>query len=187
MFRAMPWIVWVVLVCSGCSTLPNHFEPAPTSDNKAVVFDIDGTLTPTPWRFWQARGDAARAVRTFSDNGYRIFYITARTPFLQGQIPGWLKDNDFPQGELYLTQNDEDQDDHARFKTRILLQLQQNGWQIEWAFGDSSSDFEAYRAVGVPATRIVALQRECDEECQPGEWRQCLKGWKYWRGTEIAK
>lgn len=171
-------IVLVMLLCSGCATLPNRFDAAAPQQNKAVVFDIDGTLTPTPMRIWQARDDAAETVQHFADQGYRIFYVTARVSFLQWQIPGWLEDNDFPAGALYVTQHDEDEDDHARFKTRILEQLIRDGWRIEWAFGDSTSDFVAYRAAGIPRERIFALQRACDDRCQRGEWNRCLVEWR---------
>lgn len=176
----------IVVLCSGCGTLHNHFETAPPQQNKAVVFDIDGTLTPTPIRIWQARDDAAMVVRHFADQGYRIFYVTARVSFLQWQIPGWLERNDFPPGALYVAQDADDEQDHARFKTRILNQLIHDGWQLEWAFGDSKSDFVAYRAVGIPRARIFALQRTCDDHCQRGEWQRCLVTWRAFLQPDTA-
>ena len=172
-------IMLVVLVC-GCATLPNRFDPAPVPGSQAVVFDIDGTLTPTPLRFWQPREHAAVAVRGFADAGYQVFYVTARVRMLQAPIPGWLEGHGFPRGALFLTETAADRDDHAAFKTRILRQLQQQGWRLEWAFGDSTSDASAYRAAGIPADRIVGLQRQCEDACEPGEWARCLPDWGAW-------
>ena len=177
MQRNLHLMILAVLLISGCASLPNRFEAAPPGQTKAVVFDIDGTLTPTPFRYWQVREDAVAAVRHFADQGFRIFYVTARVTWLQSQIPGWLEDHGFPQGDLYVTQSSEDRNDHAQFKVRILQRLMADGWRIEWAFGDSTSDFVAYDAVAIAKAQVFALQREGDDECQPGVWAACLEGW----------
>ena len=171
-------LLLIFCFCSACSTLPNHFDPATEPNAKAVVFDVDGTLTPTVLRFWQARDDAAKAVRYYFEQGYKIFYLTARIPLFQSQLPGWLEDHGFPQGSLFLSQNSDDRHHPTDFKTRILRRLIQDGWQIEFAFGDSSTDFAAYAAVNIPAAQVFALQRECADECEPGAWAHCFSDWK---------
>ena len=72
MQRNLHLMILAVLLISGCASLPNRFEAAPPGQTKAVVFDIDGTLTPTPFRYWQVREDAVAAVRHFADQGFRI-------------------------------------------------------------------------------------------------------------------
>lgn len=171
--------VFILLVlCSGCASLPNRFPEASPQQHKAVIFDIDGTLTPTPLRFWQARDSAPRALQTFERKGRTIFYISARTLLLQWHIPGWLEDNGFPKGYLFVTQNAQDRSNAAEFKQRILQQLAEHGWQLEFAYGDSASDFAAYGAAGMDQERVFALLRKGDEDCQPGVWRACLPGWQ---------
>jgi phosphatidate phosphatase PAH1 len=170
-------LILVVTLCSSCAQLPEDIANAPQDDAQAVVFDIDGTLTPTPLKYWQARSDAAKAVHLFADKGHKIIYLTARIRPLQSDIPIWLEENGFPDGGVYVTQTAEDRRDHGQFKIRVLQDILAHGWKIEYAYGDSSSDFEAYAAVGVPKERVYALRREGDDRCQPGVWQACLNGW----------
>lgn len=169
--------ILVVILCSSCAQLPADIPAAPQQYAKAVVFDIDGTLTPSPLQYRKARSDAAQAVHYFADQGHKIIYLSARIRPLQSSLPAWLKENGFPDGSIYVTQTAEDGWDHAQFKTRILRDIIAHGWKIEYAYGDSSTDFEAYAAVGVPKERVFALQREGDTQCQPGTWQACLNGW----------
>ena len=167
----------LLVLCSGCSTLPNQFDKPPVEQAKAVVFDVDGTLTPMVWRFWQVRDDAAKTAQQFADQGYHVFYVTARFLWLQWPLPDWLEDNDFPAGSLYVPQTWDEHRDPEHFKHRILQRLIDDGWQLEWAFGDSSSDFKAYASVQIPKSHVFALQRENADECESGVWDRCLKGW----------
>ena len=176
-------ILLAAVFCSGCSTLANEFVDAPMDHAKAVVFDIDGTLTPTPLSIWSVREAAAETVQHFANQGFTIFYVTARIPLFQWQIPGWLESNHFPTGNLYLTQNSEDRSDHERFKTRILNQLIEHGWVIERAFGDSSSDFKAYSAANLTQEQVFALLRQGSDQCQPGVWARCLTSWLEYLNT----
>lgn len=170
-------IVLLIILCSSCAQLPADIPYAPQQHAKAVVFDIDGTLTPSPLKYREARSDAAQAVHFFADQGRKIIYLSARIRPLQSSIPAWLKENGFPDGSIYVTQTAEDGWNHAQFKTRILRDIQAHGWEIEYAYGDSSTDFEAYAAVGLPKERVFALRREGDAHCQPGIWQACLNGW----------
>jgi len=171
-------LIFTVLLISSCAQLPPADIPtAPKQHASAVVFDIDGTLTPSPLKFWQPRDDAAKVVQNFADKGVKIFYLTARVTLLQSNIPDWLQEHGFPSGGIYVTQNAQDRNDHAQFKARILRELLAHGWKIEYAYGDSSTDFEAYAAVGIPKPHVFALLRAGDKDCQPGVWQACLNGW----------
>lgn len=174
--RALLWL-GLILLFAGCTTLPEVFPDATPERQVAVVLDIDGTLTPSPWRFWQARDNAAEAVQHYADQGYEIVYITARIRLLQCQIPGWLEDEGFPAGNLYVTQSAEDRDDAEAFKRRILSTLLARGWSLQAAFGDSSSDFAAYEAVGIPREGVYGLTRSGEDDCKSGPWNECLRGW----------
>jgi len=171
-------VIFLALIASSsCAPLPVVIPEAPYDHAKAVVFDIDGTLTPTPLKYWKARDDAANAAQLFSQEGYEIIYVSARITLLQRDIPVWLKENSFPDGRIYVTQTAEDRRDHAKFKARILREIIAHGWVIGYAYGDSSTDFEAYAEVGIPRKNVFALRREGDADCQPGVWNACLSGW----------
>ncbi len=170
-------ILLVVMLCSSCAQLPAHIPNAPQKQAQAVVFDIDGTLTPRPIKIWKARRDAAKTVHIFADKGYKIIYLSARIKLFQANIPNWLKKEGFPDGSIHVPETAEDDMDPIHFKTRILQDFLAHGWKVEFAYGDSSTDFDAYSAVGIPKERVFALRREGETLCQPGAWKICLNGW----------
>lgn len=170
-------ILLLVFLVTSCAQLSSKIEDAPFKHAKAVVFDIDGTLTPTVLKYRSVRPDAARAVHVFADQGRKIIYLTARILPLQAGIPEWLKENGFPEGSIHVTESLDDMGDHAQFKKKVLREFVAHGWEIEFAYGDSSSDFEAYLDIGISREHVFALRREGDDQCQPGVWKACLNGW----------
>lgn len=170
-------IVLAALLCIGCAQLPSAVPVAPKPQSPAVVFDIDGTLTPDVFAVTEVRPDAANAARLFADKGYRIIYLSARVGLLQAGIPQWLKSNGFPEGSKHLSQTDEDHNRPELFKARILKEFFAQGWDVRYGYGDSPTDFLAYADAGIPKERVFALKRRGDAECQKGTWQDCLKGW----------
>ena len=170
-------ILLVALLTLSCTLQPGHIHQAPLKQSQAVVFDIDGTLTPRPFAIFTVRNGAAKAVRSFSDKGYKIIYLSARVKLLQTAIPSWLKNNGFPEGSIHVPQTKADSSDHAAFKKSILKVYKQNGWEFVAAYGDSSTDFKAYTAVGLEKDHVFALQREGSNACQPGIWAKCFSSW----------
>jgi predicted mannosyl-3-phosphoglycerate phosphatase (HAD superfamily) len=139
--------------------------------------DIDGTLTPHALAVFEARPDAATALREYSGKGYRIVYLTARVPLFQAGLPGWLQQNGFPDGSLHVAQTSEERDQVDQFKARILDEYVRSGWQLAYAYGDSSTDFLAYASAGISRVRVFALVRRWSEDCQVGVYRACLQDW----------
>lgn len=176
-------LVLLTFFFAGCTLLPGEVQPTPLKPDQAVVFDIDGTLTPRPRAIFTARKDAATAARLFADKGYKIVYLSARIRSLQSGIPEWLREHHFPDGSIHVPQNHADSRDHAAFKTRILERYRQHGWHFVAAYGDSSTDFEAYAHAGINKSNVFALQREGQSACQPGPWQQCLATWSEHLGT----
>lgn len=170
-------ILVIALLNVSCTLLPVEIHQAPVKQGQAVVFDIDGTLTPKPFAIFAVRDGAANAARLFSDKGYKIIYLSARIKLLQAGIPKWLKENGFPEGSIHVPQTVADSIDHATFKKSILNTYKQNGWEIVAAFGDSSTDFDAYAEVGLKKDHVFALQREGRNDCQPGFWVKCFSSW----------
>ena len=169
-------IMLLAILCSGCSLKAHDIQQAPPKQNQAVVFDIDGTLTPKKIAFSTARDDAAKAAQLFADNGYLIIYLTARRRSLQSGIPGWLERKGFPEGNIQV-RNKSDSKNHATFKKRVLKEFQESGWSLFAGYGDKPTDFEAYSAVGIDKSRIFALQVAGKDSCEPGVWAKCLKSW----------
>jgi phosphatidate phosphatase PAH1 len=166
------------LSLSACAQIPpREVPPASQAQNQAIIFDIDGTLTPKNMSVFTAREGAAAAVNAYAAKGFQIVYLTARTPLLQSRLPQWLKEHGFPEGNLHVAQTSEERDEVCAFKAGILRRYVERGWQLAYAYGDSSTDFCAYAGAGIPPKRVFALKRQGDQECQSGVYTQCLEGW----------
>lgn len=175
-------LFWAMLGAAGCSRTDEP-DPETGARTECVVFDIDGTLTPKVSAVHTARDGAATAVHAFADAGYQVIYLSARIRPLQGGIPDWLEENGFPSGRLHLTESREERRDHAAFKAGVLQAYRADGWRCIAAYGDSSSDFEAYASAGISPQRIFALKRAGADSCQPGEWAGCYETWEEQMGT----
>ncbi|MDP3357093.1 MAG: HAD family acid phosphatase [Polaromonas sp.] len=171
-------IVLTAMLCVGCAQLPSDpVLPPPQKKAQAVVFDIDGTLTPDVLTIFEAREHAADAAQLFAKKGYKIFYLSTRAGFVSANIPGWLTSNRFPSGSVLVAQTDEERDFPDDYKARMLKKIISEEWDISYAYGDSYTDFLAYARAGIPKERVFALQRRYDPHCHRGEWNKCLKGW----------
>ncbi len=166
------------MLAAGCAHLPAVVVPQAASGAPGiVVFDVDGTLTPTVARIFSVRPDASTVVRLYAGRGYRIVYLTARTPALQGTLRAFLSRHGFPPGDLLAPKDRAEHAAPAAFKARALAGYRAHGWGIAAAYGDSSTDFEAYARAGIPRERVFALRRVGAARCQPGVWAACLPGW----------
>ena len=170
-------ILLAAILSTSCALQPFEVQKTPLLPNQAVVFDIDGTLTPGKYSISTARDDAAAAVRSFADKGYKIIYLSARITFFQSGIPNWLKENQFPEGSIHVPEPDKDSSfDPVPFKERILNIYKAKGWEFAAAYGDQSTDFKAYVDVGIPKAHVFALQRS-GETCDDGVYAKCLRSW----------
>ncbi len=156
----------------GCTVTP---LPPTVPGTPVVVFDIDGTLTDGELSTTPHPG-ALDAVEAYRAKGYDVVYVTARWDAVQrSSTESWLADNGFPDEELYMAPSlllsDESKVD---YKTDALTSIEATHAQVVYAYGDSSSDFDAYANVGVAASRVFALQRAGASSCQPGTWAACL-------------
>lgn len=167
------------LLLAACAQLPPVEVPlAPDTGADAVVFDIDGTLTPSVLAVTEARPVAAEAVTAYSKKGYAVIYLSTRVPAFQSGLPDWLKQNGFPDGAIHVAQTTEERENAADYKSGILERYLKRGWHLAYAYGDSSTDFEAYAKAGIPTAHVFALKRRGENQCQDGVYQQCLDGWE---------
>ncbi len=164
--------------CCACTQLPYTDIPDPFATHpKAVVFDIDGTLTPDVSAPFGARKDASDAVRAYAEKGYQVVYLSTRVSWLSAGIPAWLKENGFPAGSIHVAQTRDERRQPEAYKTGVLRAYIAHGWKLEYAYGDSSTDLAAYAAAGVPEEHVFVLLRRGDSSCQPGLAAVCLHDW----------
>jgi acid phosphatase class B len=170
--------VALALSLSACALIPPvDVPPMSGKQSQAVVFDIDGTLTPRDVDVFEPRPSAAQAVNAFKTKGYAIVYITTRVPLFQAELPNWLKQNGFPPGTLHVAQTADERARPDQYKAGILARYVNAGWKLAYAYGDSTTDFEAYAKVGIPKERVYALKRRGESDCQQGAYALCLDGW----------
>ncbi len=165
-----------MLGCSG-KIAPQKIVPANEQQLHAIISDIDGTLTPNVLMYFKARKDAATALQKLSAKGYKIIYVTTRIPLFQSNLKDWLKEEGFPEGPLHVAQTSEQRDAPEKFKAAILNQYRTKGWQLQYAYGDSSTDFIAYNHAGINKEKIFAFRRKGRSDCKPGLFQACLEGW----------
>jgi hypothetical protein len=167
-------------------------EPVPPGPGKAVVVDIDGTLTPDVTSIYEVRPDAVAALEAFKERGYQIVYASVREPIFQGRLRHWLfVENAFPRGPLHVGQTKEDRSDPATFKAKLLEAYVKAGWRLAYAYGDSESDFGAYQSAGVPPDHTFALKRRGADQCHAPAVVRCLGSWSenlpYIRSVDPAR
>lgn len=154
---------------------------------QAVVFDIDGTLTPSETDFFGVRPYAPEAVEAWLDLGYEVILLTARPELfdiLEFATQFWLMLSNFPD-DLPLIMSDEllitDQMRYE-YKLQALQDLQDQGYEIVYAYGNKTSDFDAYEDAGVPSAQVHALRDSGESGCDAGAWVACLSGY----GSHLA-
>jgi phosphatidate phosphatase PAH1 len=162
----------------GCTPIPPADVPRPTlSQNEAVVTDVDGTLTPRNIEVFMVRPGAVEALNAISRKGYKIVYLTARTPLFQSGLPDWLRKNGFPPGTLHVAQTFEDSDHPDKFKANVLAAYTNAGWHLAYAYGDSHTDFTAYAEAKIQKEHVFALKRKGSKACENGLYQACIDGW----------
>lgn len=168
----------IALSVAGCTYIPStQVQPPSNNNNSAIVTDIDGTLTPDVLAINEVRPDAAKAIRALANRGYKIIYLTTRIPLFQSGLPKWLQENGFPKGDLEVAHSAGERSHPERFKARILKDYIKHGWHLDYAYGDSSTDFAAYADAGISRERVFALKRRGSKNCQKGLYHECLNGW----------
>lgn len=146
-------------------------DTGPCASTRSVVTDIDETLTTLDAEWFKQisnpshdpamRPDADTLMNAYADLGYDVIYVTARgedstlsdgTP-ARDATADWLVAHGFPyeEGALFLAPGIGAVGDSAvEYKTGVLLDLQADGRVFDYAYGNATSDIEAFQAAGIP-------------------------------------
>jgi phosphatidate phosphatase PAH1 len=153
----------------------------------SIVADIDETLTTADSEFIQQlldstyipaeREGASELIQAYHGRGYSIVYLTARAlnqesgddamVSAEQLTRDWLADFGFPVDEntrLEMSDTFVFGDSAAAYKTERLGELQAEGFEFEYAYGNADSDITAYGAAGIPkdATFIIGSEAGAD-------------------------
>jgi hypothetical protein len=133
------------------------------------VTDVDGTLTTKETEEYgalltasvsEANPDAAEALSLLAEKGYRPFYLTARPEFLVGRTREFIETRGFPLGVVHTTLAYGATGSAAgTFKLGELKELEQRGFKVSHAFGNTSSDADAFFTANIePANQRIFFQ-----------------------------
>ncbi|MEJ2044561.1 MAG: haloacid dehalogenase [Reinekea sp.] len=158
----------VQMIVSGDMSSATGYLTVVEPGTKAVMFDIDGTLTQDDF---EAIGDylgigiaqpyyyAPETVRAYKDKGYCITYLSARPYWLMKDTREWLDHMDIP---LLHTHTDPDAEifkskDTAGYKTDYINSLISAGLDIIRVYGNAATDIEAYANAGIPKSETYII------------------------------
>jgi phosphatidate phosphatase PAH1 len=153
-------------------------DEAPCVPQAAVYTDIDETLTTLDAE-WTAqlldpshdpamRPDADALMQDYAELGYTVVYLTARgeeVVLADGRsarqaTADWLDAHGFPwsDADLYLAPGLGAAGDSAvDYKAGVLDDRTAAGWSAAWAYGNATSDIEAFRQAGIPDAQIFLV------------------------------
>jgi hypothetical protein len=142
------------------SCAPHYFFLLPTG-TKVVLTDIDGTMTLSDEELFQQIGDgtydplqnasASTMMNLWADKGYVIIYLTARPHVFRAETRTWLDVHGFPVGPV-ISANSLVFDESARTYKRTWVNWIRDdfGWEVVAAYGNATSDIDAYEDAGIP-------------------------------------
>lgn len=151
--------VYSILEADG--SCAEHYEYLLPEGTKFVVTDIDGTLTLSDDELFKQIDDGTYSpaqnksadllMNTWFDKGYRVVYLTARPHEFRSETRAWLHALGFPPGPV-ITANSLVFDESARNYKRswVNRMLKDFKWDVVAAYGNASSDVDAYEDAGIP-------------------------------------
>ncbi|MCA9599950.1 MAG: phosphatidylinositol transfer protein, partial [Myxococcales bacterium] len=142
-----------MVVAGDLSSTDVYIEVMPKGTHYFAT-DVDGTLTTKETEEYSAlltgtvsdaNPGAAQALTALAEKGYRPFYLTARPEFLVGRTREFVSVKGFPLGIVHTTLALGALGANATtFKKGELNVAQNRGFVIDYAFGNTDSDAEAF-------------------------------------------
>lgn len=172
---SLPVLSLVLLVACPAPGADSHSPCVPPF---AVFTDIDETLTTTDEEWLAQLGDpthdpamrpgADALMQGYAERGYTVFYVTARGERLalsdgrgaRQASEDWLIAHGFPyaDGQLYLAEGLGALGDSAvAYKSEVIMDLEAEGWQADWAYGNADTDILAFQDAGLPDEHIFLV------------------------------
>ena len=170
MTRTIPWFILLLLVVTSCGE-SNSELPDCTEVKQVLVTDIDETLTTLDAEFVQQildpscdpamRAGGPALLQGYAERGFVIHYVSARAATwvvgedisCQQATVDWLELHGYPWGEgrawLDLPPDVVTGDDTVAFKTAAIEARQAEGYTYVYAYGNATTDIQAYAAAGI--------------------------------------
>jgi len=177
-------------VVGDATTVPAQLWVLPAGTHLAI-YDIDGTLTTSDFELIKqffyglvagtytpvAYPGAAALTRAVEGANEVGVYLTGRPAWLTRPTRAWLEDLQFARGPLFLAPTDADavptQAGVGDFKLRTLTALAAQGFLLDWAHGNATTDIYAYLGAGLPGADVWIIGTHAGEsgtEAVQGSW-----------------
>jgi hypothetical protein len=150
-----------------------------------VVFDIDGTLTTDDEELFKdlladlfspiLRGDYVPRAYPYSKElvaertrlGALPVFLTGRPYWLTQRTRDWLSGLGFSRGVLHTTDSNSEvlptNSSVGSYKLSYLRRLQGQGYTLQAAYGNATTDISAYAGAGIPATSTWIIGKHAGE------------------------
>lgn len=161
----------------------------------AIVTDIDETLTTSDSEFVTQlltgahepaeRPGGAALISAYAERGYFVLYLTSRPEGAPVGLSGestteatlrWLTEHGYPvdptRTRLTLAPGLVFGDSSAEYKGGALVEMQEGGFEFAYAYGNATSDIDAYEQAGISkdVTFIIGTEAGTDGTVAiPGE------------------
>ncbi|WP_419812724.1 lipin/Ned1/Smp2 family protein [Bacterioplanoides sp.] len=156
------------MVVMGDLTYADAYITAIEPGKKAVVFDIDETLTLsdleqvldyTGIEAATPRSAAGQLVQEYIDRGYHPVFVTARSYWYAKGSRRWLRETlHLPDFTLRTTLSNEiGLFETAEYKTDVLQEFQAAGMEFFRAYGNADTDAEAFHNAGIPLAQTYII------------------------------
>ncbi|MDO9019922.1 MAG: phosphatidylinositol transfer protein [Deltaproteobacteria bacterium] len=151
-------------VVRGDRTVADQYIEVLSPDAHVAVTDVDGTLTESETAEWiTVFGGASPAVNAGSPEalwalarrGFIIFYLTARPEWLTARTHQWTRERALPSGLVHTMLNLTGATGAPAFtfkRDELLILRSRLGRPVEYGFGNTDTDAQAYDAAGIPAS-----------------------------------
>lgn len=165
-------------VLGDASVAPGRLWILPAGTRLAVS-DIDGTLTTSDGELAQdlladffspiytgeyepvAYPAAAELTHALVDRGFVLVYLTGRPYWLTDRTREWLAAGGFAAGALHTTDSNAEalpiDASVGAFKLAFLRRLAEQGFVLDEAYGNATTDIYAYAGAALPPTRTFVI------------------------------
>ena len=174
-----PGVYALRMVVRGDATQATGFLFVPPRGARLTVFDIDGTLTTSDMELVKdvltdlfepiLRGTYTPVphpyARELVDERVRLgslpVFLTGRPYWLNESSRDWLAEKRMPRGPLHTTDRNSDAlpTGVSAYKTAFLKSLLSQGFVVQAAYGNASTDISAYAAAGLPTADTYIIGR----------------------------
>jgi hypothetical protein len=144
---------------------------------RVVLTDIDGTLTASDSELFMQVLDGTHTPVAYAGavdltvaheaGGYVIVYLTGRPYWLTQRTRDWTSDLGFAPGPLHVADSNEEalpgESGVGAYKLAWIEGLLAQGYSIDFAYGNASTDIFAYLGAGIDAERVWIIGTHAGE------------------------